>query len=93
MGILATTTQNQVLPVEIVEQAEVETTKIFNRLKATHLGWRANIKSQAEYDNARREWVRLLIENRLTPKEVERGLKIADTDKIYLPSLTIPRMV
>ncbi|AGI32295.1 TPA: replication protein [Mannheimia haemolytica] len=87
MGILATTTQNQVLPVEIVEQAEVETTKIFNRLKATHLGWRANIKSQAEYDNARREWVRLLIENRLTPKEVERGLKIADTDKNpYLPS-------
>lgn len=87
MGILATTTKNQVLPIEIVEQAEVETTKIFNRLKATHLGWRANIKSQAEYDNARREWVRLLLEHRLTPKEVERGLRVADTDKNpYLPS-------
>lgn len=87
MGILATTTKNQVLPIEIVDKAEAETTKIFNRLKATHLGWRANIKSQAEYDNARREWVRLLLEHRLTPKEVERGLRVADTDKNpYLPS-------
>lgn len=87
MAVLAPATTKPILPIETTEQAESEVSKIFNRLKATHLGWRANIKTQSEYDNARREWLRLLIEHRLTAQEIERGLKIADTDKNpYLPS-------
>lgn len=87
MAVLTTMTTQKALPIETIEQAECEVSKIFNRLKATHLGWRANIKTQAEYDNARREWLRLLVEHRLTAQEIERGLKVADTDKNpYLPS-------
>lgn len=79
--------QAKQIPAEFVEQAELEVTRIFNALKGSHLGWRANIKTQAEYDNARREWLRLLLKHRLTADEIAQGLEMAELDKNpYLPS-------
>lgn len=79
--------QAKQVPAEFVEQAEIEVTRIFNALKGSHLGWRANIKTQAEYDNARREWLRLLLKHRLTADEIAQGLEMAELDKNpYLPS-------
>lgn len=79
--------QAKQVPAEFVEQAELEVTRIFNALKGSHLGWRANIKTQAEYDNARREWLRLLLKHRLTADEIAQGLEMAELDKNpYLPS-------
>lgn len=79
--------QAKQVPAELVEQAEIEVTRIFNALKGSHLGWRANIKTQAEYDNARREWLRLLLKHRLTADEIAQGLEMAELDKNpYLPS-------
>ena len=88
MSVLAVKPQaEKQLPAELVEQAESEVTRIFNTLKGSHLGWRANIKTQAEYDNARREWLRLLLKHRLTVAEIEQGLAVAEMDKSpYLPS-------
>lgn len=79
--------QAKQVPAEFVERAELEVTRIFNALKGSHLGWRANIKTQAEYDNARREWLRLLLKHRLTADEIAQGLEMAELDKNpYLPS-------
>lgn len=79
--------QAKQVPAEFVEQAEIEVTRIFNALKGSHLGWRANIKTQAEYDNARREWLKLLLKHRLTADEIAQGLEMAELDKNpYLPS-------
>ena len=79
--------QAKQVPAEFVERAELEVTRIFNALKGSHLGWRANIKTQAEYDNARREWLRLLLKHRLTADEIAQGLEMAELDKTpYLPS-------
>lgn len=88
MSVLAVKSQaEKQLPAELVEQAESEVNRIFNTLKGSHLGWRANIKTQAEYDNARREWLRLLLKHRLTVAEIEQGLAVAEMDKSpYLPS-------
>ena len=88
MSLLAVQPQaEKQLPAEFVERAESEVNRIFNVLKGSHLGWRANIKTQAEYDNARREWLRLLLKHRLTATEIEQGLAVADMDKSpYLPS-------
>ncbi|WP_281773429.1 replication protein P [Haemophilus parahaemolyticus] len=88
MSLLAVQPQaEKQLPAEFVERAESEVNRIFNVLKGSHLGWRANIKTQAEYDNARREWLRLLLKHRLTATEIEQGLAVAEMDKSpYLPS-------
>lgn len=88
MSLLAVQPQaEKQLPAEFVERAEGEVNRIFNVLKGSHLGWRANIKTQAEYDNARREWLRLLLKHRLTATEIEQGLAMAEMDKSpYLPS-------
>lgn len=87
MSVLAVQQAEKQLPVEMVERVENDVTRIFNVLKGSHLGWRANIKSQAEYDNARREWLRLLLKHRLTATEIEQGLAMAEMDKSpYLPS-------
>ena len=88
MSLLAVQPQaEKQLPAEFVERAEGEVNRIFNVLKGSHLGWRANIKTQAEYDNARREWLRLLLKHRLTATEIEQGLAVAEMDKSpYLPS-------
>ena len=85
--LIAQPQQAKQVPAEFVEQAELEVTRIFNALKGSHLGWRANIKTQAEYDNARREWLKLLLKHRLTADEIAQGLEMAELDKNpYLPS-------
>jgi len=62
---------------------------VMKSIKAIYPAWRTTIKSQAELDNMKREWLIGFVESNIkTDKQINRGLKLARADKNpFLPSI------
>lgn len=72
-----------------IEAEELVMNVVIKSIRAIYPAWRTAIKSQAELDNMKKEWLIGFMENRIrTDIQIERGLKAARKDpNPFLPSI------